>query len=123
MSIRKKLYWGFGSILIIVFALFLANMFAVVHERSAKNSADKVIELVQSKSKLDQVRMQNQLRLRNFLLSGDSGEAKALLDAENELSTLIEAAKQRTIALGDSASRAKDLLDQVSKVEQSWLSD
>src|SRR5215472_6016891 len=92
MSIRKKLYWGFGSILIIVFALFLANIFAVMHERSAKNLSDSVIELVQAKSKLDQVRMQNQLRLRNFLLSGDNGESKALLD-------------------------------QVSKVEQSWLSD
>src|SRR5215469_11563445 len=123
MSIRKKLYWGFGSILAIVFVLFMLNMWAVVHERSAKNSADKVIELVQAKSKLDQVRMQNQLRLRNFLLSGDSGEAKVLLDAENDLSTLIEGAKQKTTALGDSAGKARELLDQVSKVEQSWLSD
>ena len=123
MSIRKKLYWGFGSILAIVLVLFLVNMWAVLHERGAKNQADKVIELVQAKSKLDQVRMQNQLRLRNFLLSGDSGEAKSLLDAENDLSTLIETAKQKTIALSDSAGRAKDLLDQVSKVEQSWLSD
>src|SRR5215467_16086063 len=123
MSIRKKLYWGFGSILIIVFALFLANMFAVVHERSAKNLADSVIELVQAKSKLDQVRMQNQLRLRNFLLSGDSGESKALIDAETELTNLIEVAKDKVSALGVSAAHARDLLDQVSKVEQSWLSD
>jgi len=123
MSIRKKLYWGFGSILIIVFALFLANMFAVVHERSAKNLADSVIELVQAKSKLDQVRMQNQLRLRNFLLSGDSGESKALLDAENELNGLIETAKVKASALGDGTGHARELLDQVSKVEQSWVSD
>ena len=123
MSIRKKLYWGFGSILIIVFALFLANMFAVVHERSAKNLADSVIELVQAKSKLDQVRMQNQLRLRNFLLSGDSGESKALLDAENELNGLIETAKVKASALGDGTGHARELLDQVNKVEQSWVSD
>jgi len=123
MSIRKKLYWGFGSILIIVFALFLANMFAVVHERSAKNLADSVIELVQAKSKLDQVRMQNQLRLRNFLLSGDSGESKALLDAENDLNGLIESAKVKAAALGDGAGHARELLDQVSKVEQSWVAD
>ncbi|HKD15160.1 MAG TPA: methyl-accepting chemotaxis protein, partial [Candidatus Angelobacter sp.] len=123
MSIRKKLYWGFGSILIIVFALFLANMFAVVHERSAKNLADSVIELVQAKSKLDQVRMQNQLRLRNFLLSGDSGESKALLDAENDLNGLIESAKVKAAALGDGAGHARELFDQVSKVEQSWVAD
>src|SRR5215469_10598077 len=123
MSIRKKLYWGFGSILAIVFVLFIVNIFAVMHERSAKNQADKVIELVQAKSKLDQVRMQNQLHLRNFLLSGDSGEAKSLLDAEAEMSTLIDTAKAKTDALGDSAGRARELLDQVSKIEQSWLSD
>ena len=123
MSIRQKLYWGFGSILIIVFVLFLANMFAVVHERTAKGVADKVIVLVQAKGKLDQVRMQNQLRLRNFLLSGDSGEAKALLDAEADLTTLIDVAKKNTEALGDKASHAQDLLEQVRKVEESWLSE
>src|SRR5215471_2016123 len=123
MSIRKKLYWGFGSILIIVFALFMANVGTVLHERSAKILADKVTDLVQAESKLDQVRMQNQLRLRNFLLSGDSGESKALTDAENDLNGLIEQAKQKADALGDNAQHARDLLEQVRKVEQSWLSD
>ena len=123
MSIRKKLYWGFGSILIIVFALFMANMATVLHERSAKNLADKVTDLVQAESKLDQVRMQNQLRLRNFLLSGDSGESKALTDAENDLNGLIEQAKQKADALGDNAQHARDLLEQVRRVEQSWVSD
>ncbi|HLJ26010.1 MAG TPA: methyl-accepting chemotaxis protein [Candidatus Angelobacter sp.] len=123
MSIRKKLYWGFGSILIIVLILFMANIFAVVHERSAKTLADQVIELVQAKAKLDQVRMQNQLRLRNFLLSGDNGESKALIDAEAELTGLIDTAKDKASALGENAARARALLDQVRKVEESWLSD
>src|SRR5215471_8927495 len=123
MSISKKLYWGFGSILIIVFVLFMANIGTVLHERNAKNVSDRVIELVQTQSKLDQVRMQNQLRLRNFLLSGDSGEAKALADAETELNALIDKAKDKASALGDNAQRARELLDQVRKVEQSWLSE
>jgi methyl-accepting chemotaxis protein len=123
MSIRKKLYWGFGSILIIVFVLFMANMTTVLHERTAKNVSDRVIELVQAKSKLDQVRMQNQLRLRNFLLSGDSGEAKALTDAESEINALIETAKDRASALGDTSQHAKDLLDQVRKIEEAWIND
>ena len=123
MSIRKKLYWGFGSILIVVFALFMANIFAVMHERNAKTLADQVTELVQAKSKLDQVRMQNQLRLRNFLLSGDNGEAKALIDAEGELTGWITTAKDKASALGDGAGRARDLLEQVRKVEESWLSE
>jgi methyl-accepting chemotaxis protein len=123
MSIRKKLYWGFGSILIIVFALFIANTFAVLHEKNAKALADQVVDLVQAKAKLDQVRMQNQLRLRNFLLSGDSGEAKSLVDAETQMSTLIDIAKNQASALAENAAHARDLLDQVRKVEESWLSD
>jgi methyl-accepting chemotaxis protein len=123
MSIRKKLFWGFGSILIVVFVLFMANIFAVMHERNAKALADQVIELVEAKAKLDQVRMQNQLRLRNFLLSGDSGESRALVQAEAELTVLIDKAKDKAGALGDNAGRARDLLDQVRKVEESWLSD
>src|SRR5215510_1081301 len=123
MSIRKKLYWGFGSILVIVFALFMANMGTVLHERNAKTLSDKVIDLVQAKAKIDQLRMQNQLRLRNFLLSGDNGESKALLDAENDLNNLIESAKNKADALGENAQHARDLLDQVRKVEQSWVSD
>jgi methyl-accepting chemotaxis protein len=123
MSIRKKLYWGFGSILVIVTVLFLANVATVVHERTAKNNSDKVIELVQAKSKLDQVRMANQLRLRNFLLSGDTGEAKALTEAENDIRNLIETAKDKASALGENAAHARELLDQVKKVEEGWLSD
>ncbi len=123
MSIRKKLYWGFGSILIIVCILFLANIFAVVHERDAKSRSDKVVELVQAKGRLDQVRMQNQLRLRNFLLSGDNGESKALIDAEAELTKLIDTAKSNCDALGENATRAQELLEQVRKVEENWLSE
>jgi methyl-accepting chemotaxis protein len=123
MSIRKKLYWGFGWILIIVFVLFLANMFAVLHERAAKSTADKVIELVQAKAKLDQLRMQNQLRLRNFLLSGDNSEAKALNDAQAEINGLIETSKEKAAALGDGTAHARELLNDVRRVEDNWLSE
>ena len=80
MSIRKKLYWGFGLILITVFGLFLVNMFAVLHEHSARDTAKKAVEMVQAMSKLEQVRQQNRLRLRNFLLNGDTKEFDALTE-------------------------------------------
>jgi methyl-accepting chemotaxis protein len=123
MSIRKKLYLGFGSILFFVFVMFIVNILMVVHEVNAKASADQVIELLQAKSKLDQVRMQNQLRLRNFLLSGDNGEAKALIGAEADLTALIDTTKEKVVALGESAGHARDLLEQVRKIEDSWLTE
>ena len=52
MSIRKKLYWGFGSILIIVALLFVVSTMAIWHEGSAKQLADKVVELVQAKAQI-----------------------------------------------------------------------
>jgi hypothetical protein len=85
MSIRKKLYWGFGLILITVFGLFLVNILAVTHEHSAKDTARKAVEMVQSLSKLNQVRMQNRLRLRNFLFSGAAKEVEALNQDEPKM--------------------------------------
>jgi len=125
MSIRKKLYWGFGLILITVFALFLVNMFAVLHEHSARDTAKKAVEMVQAMSKLEQVRMQNRLRLRNFLLNGDTKEFDSLQEDEQRIDGFIATAEDKASALADAKSdnsaRAKTLLEQVRDTEKEWL--
>jgi methyl-accepting chemotaxis protein len=125
MSIRKKLYWGYGLILVTVFGLFLVNILAVTHEHSAKDTARKAVEMVQSLSKLNQIRMQNRLRLRNFLFSGAAKEIEALNQDEPKMDGLITAAEEKSAALAsarnDSSARAKDLLEQVRTTEKEWL--
>src|SRR5437588_3748222 len=125
MSIRKKLYWGFGLILITVFGLFLVNMFAVLHEHSARDTAKKAVEMVQAMSKLEQVRQQNRLRLRNFLLNGDTKEFDALTEDEQRIDGFIANAEDKASALADAKSdnsaRAKTLLEQVRDTEKEWL--
>src|SRR5947208_709565 len=101
MSIRKKLYWGFGLILITVFGLFLVNMFAVLHEHSARDTAKKAVEMVQAMSKLEQVRQQNRLRLRNFLLNGDTKEFDALTEDEQRIDGFIANAEDKASALAE----------------------
>ncbi len=125
MSIRKKLYWGFGLILITVLGLFLVNVFAVLHEHSAKDTARKAVEMVQAMSKLEQVRMQNRLRLRNFLLNGDTKEFDALNEDERNIDSLITTAEEKASALADAkndnTSRARTLLEQTRDTERDWL--
>jgi methyl-accepting chemotaxis protein len=125
MSIRKKLYWGFGLILVTVFGLFLVNVFAVLHEHSAKDTARKAVEMVQAMSKLEQVRMQNRLRLRNFLLNGDTKEFDSLNEDERNIDSLITTAEEKASALAeaknDTTSRARTLLEQIRDTERDWL--
>ncbi|PYP86517.1 MAG: hypothetical protein DMG65_18690 [Candidatus Angelobacter sp. Gp1-AA117] len=125
MSIRKKLYWGFGLILITVFVLFLVNTFAVLHEHSARDTAKKAVEMVQAMSKLEQIRMQNRLRLRNFLLNGDTKEFDSLQEDEQRIDGFIATAEDKASALADAKSdnsaRAKTLLEQIRDTEKEWL--
>src|SRR5947209_1181789 len=125
MSIRRKLYWGFGLILITVFVLFLVNMFAVLHEHSARDTAKKAVEMVQAMSKLEDVRQQNRLRLRNFLLNGDTKEFDALIEDEQRIDGFIANAEDKASALADAkndnSARAKTLLEQLRDTEKEWL--
>src|SRR5437762_9867226 len=89
MSISKKLFIGFGLILGIVSLLFLGDFFAVVHEHNTKDTFFKSIEMRKAMSNLFQERMNNRLRLRNFLLSGDVKEADSLKAGENHIDTLV----------------------------------
>ena len=99
MSIGKKLYVGFGLILGIVFLLFLGNYVAVVHEHNTKDTFFKSIEMRKAMSSLYQERMNNRLRLRNFLLNGDTKEADALMAGENNVESLINIAEEKAVAV------------------------
>src|SRR5258708_606479 len=71
MTIGKKLYVGFGSILGVLVALLLVNIVAGIKESSARKDAATALESFRAvKSVHDQI-MLNRLSLNNFLLSGD----------------------------------------------------
>ena len=71
MTIGKKLYMGFGTILAILVMLFMVNLIAGFKERSARADASTALESVRTIESVRYEIMLNRLNLNNFLLSGD----------------------------------------------------
>ncbi|HEV2522024.1 MAG TPA: methyl-accepting chemotaxis protein [Candidatus Acidoferrales bacterium] len=71
MTISRKLYFGFGSILGILALLSLVSFIASQIENGARNTGAASLENIQIIEKVRFQVMQNGLDLRNYLLSGD----------------------------------------------------
>jgi methyl-accepting chemotaxis protein len=115
MSIGKKLYAGFGLVLVILFGLFLVNTFAAFRERAARSESAASLKSVQT---LETVRLQimlNRLNLDNFLLSGDPRDEEKVNKGITELTDTLKQSE---------AQAATDVLRttllQVESTEVSW---
>jgi CHASE3 domain sensor protein len=71
MTIRRKLYLGFGAILAIMLALFVVNILTVLREHNARSAAAATLNDVQTIENIRFQMMENRLFLENYLLSGD----------------------------------------------------
>ena len=71
MTIGKKLYIGFGSILFILIGLFVVNIIAGLREQSARADASGTLQSVRTIESVRYQIMLNRNNLNNFLLSGD----------------------------------------------------
>jgi methyl-accepting chemotaxis protein len=87
MTISRKLYVGFGSILGILVLLSLVSFIASQIENGARNTAASALENIQVLEKVRYQVMQTGLDLRNYLLSGDPRMETA---HENDLRALEE---------------------------------
>jgi methyl-accepting chemotaxis protein len=118
MTIGKKLYVGFGSILVILIALFIVNMIAGLKERFARANASVALESVRAIESVRYQIMLNRNNLDNFLLSGDPGDEERVNRGLTDLSELLER--------GESQS-ANDILRgaliQVKTTEIRWVAN
>ncbi len=89
MSIGKKLYWGFGSILGIVVVLFVVNILAVRWEQSSSAAAAQALETLRKAEAVRFQMMQNRLYLANYLQSGDTREVSAMNAGATTLRELL----------------------------------
>lgn len=115
MTIGKKLYIGFGSILLILSIVFVVNLSALIREHSVRGKAASTLA---SDAVIGNVRyemMAARLDLRNFLLSGDPRIEAATNKQESDLRDYIEKSKTNT---DDEVLR--NALDQVEASEQDW---
>jgi methyl-accepting chemotaxis protein len=118
MTIGKKLYGGFGSILAIILFLFVINIFTVVRQYSARDAVRGTLGDVQTIEAIRYKMIENRLSLGNYLLSGDLRDQDKTNKGISELGELLK----------DGQARAHDpslrlALSQVEENEASWATD
>jgi methyl-accepting chemotaxis protein len=115
MTIGKKLYVGFGSILSILVVLFLVNIFAGLKARSASNDANVALQSMRTIESVRYQIMLNRNNLNNFLLSGDPRDEDKV---NHGLSDIIDMIKRGESQAGNDLLRTA--LIQVESTEASW---
>jgi methyl-accepting chemotaxis protein len=114
MTIAKKLYYGFGSILALLVLLLLLNLSMITREHNARESAASAVEGVRMIESVRFKIMQNRLSLRGYLLSGDTREEDTLKRGISDLTETIQKAQAKTTsqvlrsALGDVEASERD---------------
>ena len=115
MTIGKKLYAGFGLILVILAILFLVNIFTGYLEKSARNSASMALDSVRTVESVRYQIMLNRLNMNNFLLSGDPRDEDKVNKGLADMSDLVKRGEAQ--ASNDAVHTA---LIQVESTEASW---
>ena len=116
MTIGKKLYIGFGSILFILVGLFVVNIIAGLREQSARSDASAALQNVRTVEAVRYQIMLNRNNLNNFLLSGDPRDEEKVNHGMIDVADIIKH--------GESSAANNDLLHtaliQVESTEASW---
>ena len=115
MKIGKKLYVGFGSVLLILVCLFIVNIFAGMRERSARTEASAALQSVHTVESVRNQIMLNRLNLNNYLLSGDPRDEEKV---NKGLVEIIDAIKRGEAQA--SADNLRNALLQVETTEVNW---
>src|SRR6267378_1288454 len=115
MTIGKKLYLGFGSILSILVLLLIVNLIAGLKESSARKEASMALESVRAIELVRYQIMLNRLNMNNFLLSGDPRDEEKV---NKGLTDIVDMIKRGGSQANNEAVRTA--LIQVESTEASW---
>ena len=115
MTIGKRLYLGFGSVISILLLLFFVNLLASWRESSARKDATAALENVRTIESVRYQIMLNRHNMDNFLLSGDPRDEEKINKGFTDINDLIKRGEAQTT--NDSVNKA---LIQVESTEASW---
>jgi methyl-accepting chemotaxis protein len=115
MKIGKKLYVGFGSVLVILVLLLVVNLFAGLRERSARLDASNALESVRTIEAVRYQIMLNRLSLNNYLLSGDPRDEERVNKGLNDISEAIKHGQSQA-----ATNSLRTALSQVEINENNW---
>jgi methyl-accepting chemotaxis protein len=93
MTIGRKLYSGFGAIIVIIVVLFVVNMVDVLRERSTSGQASASLESMQSLEAVQSKVMQVRLALEEYLLTGGARQHEKLTREMVDLGDLFSKGK------------------------------
>ena len=115
MTIGKKLYVGFGSILGVLVVMLLVNVGAGYKMSSARKEASTALESVRTIESVRYQIMLNRLNLNNFLLSGDPRDEEKVTHGFQGLTEQIKRGES-----GSGGDLLRTALIQVEGTEASW---
>ncbi|HSE49311.1 MAG TPA: methyl-accepting chemotaxis protein [Terriglobales bacterium] len=118
MSIKKKLYYGFGGVLLVLTLLFLVMTGGIWRQQSAQGALKNALEAKSATGDVKYQMMQNRLALANYLLSGDTREADKMHAGVTELDKQIKIAEAKAITPEQRTAMAR-----VRELEQKWSAD
>ena len=116
MTIGKKLYVGFGTLIAILIGLFFVNMLAGLRETSARNESMSALASVRALESVRYQIMLNRLNLDNFLLSGDPRDEEKVNRGISDLSSSIKSGESMVGGL----DAVRSALIQVESTEAAW---
>src|SRR5437879_1381522 len=114
MTIGKKLYIGFGSILSVLVLLLVVNLIAGLKECSARKEASMALDSVRAIESVRYQIMLNRLNLNNFLLSGDPRDEEKVTRGLQDVNEIMKRGESQA---GNDLHSA---LIQVEGTEASW---
>lgn len=116
MTIHKKLYYGFGSVVVMLILLSITGSTAVRRERAAMAAAATAMQEVQYVESLRFQIVQNRLFVSNYLLSGDVEDEKSLHQGIDDLSKLFRKGQEMS-----GTAILRNILLQTEANEQDWV--
>ena len=115
MTIAKKLYSGFGAILVILVLLFLVNTWAVTRERSTRADSAAALQSFRDFQAVRHAMMSNRLNLDNYILSGDPRDQEKVNKGLLELGETIKRGQSKA-----ATDHLRTTFVDVESSEQSW---
>jgi methyl-accepting chemotaxis protein len=115
MTIRRKLYCGFGSVVVVMVVLFLINTMARRRESSARTAASVALAQMQYAESVRFQIMQNRLFLRNYLLSGTADDEKKIDKGISDLTEVFKSGREQ-----HGADPFRDSLAKIEANEGDW---
>jgi methyl-accepting chemotaxis protein len=115
MTIGKRLYAGFGTILVIMSVLLVINVLTVIRQYTTRSTVNVATDEVKSIEDVRYQVMQNRLALGSYLLSGDARDEEKTSKGMQDVQQLLRAAESKT-----TDSSLRNVLGEVEDNEENW---